>query len=319
MSVGLPFAQAREVVYRAPDECPDRDEVIARIDARAPTGGPARIDVTKTDRGFHGELVVGEGEKQVSRSVDAQTCGAVVEALSLVVALSHDDESGPIDPAPPPAKVTTDTSEPPPDADAGRPLPPPPRKTRWSIGHSFALGSGSIEAMNGLTFFVGALGAKPLFDFPIFEPSARVGLGFTFPTGVGNAPVVRTATGVYCPGCGPVMTLVKQHVDLCPFGAGQHGSTVSFAICGRTELGVLVADNAGTTADAKARFWAAMGPIGRVRVFLTSGGVVRPFFEGEAGAIAILRRDRFHFDGYDTIVANPWAAVIAMNVGVVLP
>src|SRR5690349_14434529 len=117
-------AAARDVVYRAPDECPDRDEVVAKIESRTPTGSPARIDVTKTSSGFHGDLVVGDGEKQVSRSVDAKTCGAVVEALSLVVALNHDQEAATAEPAPAASApvVASDKTEPAPDADAGRPL-----------------------------------------------------------------------------------------------------------------------------------------------------------------------------------------------------
>lgn len=305
-------AEARDVVYSAPEGCPSKDDVTARLEARAPSDRSTRIDVTKTKDGFHGALVVGD----TTRSVDARSCGGVVEALALVVSLQpQQEEEAPAVVAPEPPPIAS----PAPDVDRDRPLPPPPRTTRWSIGNTFTFaGVADGGSLQGLSFFVQAAGKEPLLGVPVFEPSARVSLGFTFPKNLtGQEPPVRDASGVYCPGCGPVMTLVKHDLDLCPLGVGHHGS-VSASICERTEVGVLVADNAGTSADAQARLWAAMGAVGRARVLLANG-VARPFFEIEGGALGILRRDRFHFDGYDTVTARPWAWVFGASAGVVLP
>lgn len=319
--VGCPaIAEARDVVYSAPEGCPSKSDVAARIEARAPSDRSTRIDVTKTKDGFHGDLVVGD----TTRSVDARTCGGVVEALALVVSLqapaqeeAQYEEGAVAEPeAPPPstAPPALDT-----DPDRDRPLAPAPRTTRWAIGNTMWLGGFADGAtVQGLAFFVQAAGKKPLLDVPVFEPSIRLRLGFTLPKSVASTTVTpRDQNGVYCPSCGPVMTLVVHDIDLCPLGVGHHGS-VSASICGRTEVGVLVADNAGTTADAQARFWAAMGPVGRFRVLLNNA-VARAFFEVEGGALGALRRDRFHFTGYDTVVPRAWAWMAGGSVGVVLP
>ena len=318
VALALPgAARARDLAYRAPDACPTEAQVAGRLRAHAPEGRAVSIEIAQLDDGFHGELVIGEGHGRVTRSLDARTCAAVVEAFTLVVALDHDDT--PPEPAPAVAPEATAAAPGPSGADRSAPLPPAPRTTRWSVGNTFTFrGVADGATLQGLAFFVDAAAAKPFFDVPVFEPSARIGLGFTFPTGVtGKEPLVRDANGVYCPGCGPVMTLVAHDIDLCPLGAGHHGS-VSFSVCERTELGVLVADNAGTTADARARLWASFGAVARGRVILNRG-VAPAFFELEGGALGALRRDRFHFDGYDTVVARPWAWVFGASAGVALP
>lgn len=313
-------ARARDLTYEAPEGCPTQEQVAARLDTQASEARPVSMAISLGTDGFHGELVVGDGPSRTTRSLDARTCSAVVEAFVLVVALDRE--------APLPEPATSPAPEPSPaspdrvvrvDADRGAPLPPPPRTTRWSVGNTFTFrGIARGVTLNGLSFFLAAAAADPLLGAPFLEPSARVALGFTFPTGpVEPPPLLRDVNAVYCPSCGPVMTLVAHDIDLCPIGAGHHGS-FSFSICQRTELGMLVADNAGSTADARARFWASFGGIARARVLLNRG-VARAFFEMETGALGALRRDRFHFEGYDTVVARPWAWVAGASAGVALP
>jgi hypothetical protein len=55
-------AAERALEYLAPAGCPSREEVSARIAARAPTGRDARIEVRPASRGFHGDLRLGDGD-----------------------------------------------------------------------------------------------------------------------------------------------------------------------------------------------------------------------------------------------------------------
>ncbi|MBS2018645.1 MAG: hypothetical protein JST00_37610 [Deltaproteobacteria bacterium] len=313
-------AYARDLTYQAPDGCPTQELVAARLDTQAPEARPVSMAISLGTDGFHGELVIGEGPSRTTRSIDARTCSAVVEAFVLVVALDREapppEAAAPPTPDPSPASLAPVT---PVDADRSAPLPPPARTTRWSLGNTFTFrGVARGVTLNGLSFFLDAAAAEPLLGAPFLEPSARVALGFTFPSGPApTGPLLRDVNGVYCPGCGPVMTLVAHDIDLCPIGAGHHGS-FTFSVCQRTELGVLVADNAGSAADARARFWASLGGVARARVLLNRG-VARAFFEMETGALGALRRDRFHFEGYDTVVARPWAWVVGASAGVALP
>ena len=82
-------ASARELDYRAPAGCPSQADVSTSLDARAPTGRDARIDIISEAAGYRGDLVVGAGDHRLARSVQARTCAAVVDALTLVVVLDH--------------------------------------------------------------------------------------------------------------------------------------------------------------------------------------------------------------------------------------
>ena len=151
------------------------------------------------------------------------------------------------------------------------------------------------------------------------QPSFRASLGATFPKTATGETTIRPTSGSsrLCVDCGPEVTLANAAVDLCPIGANLDG-TVSLAVCGRGEIGVLFMDIAGTDAKAERRLWMAAGPIARSRVMWGSGAT-RPAFEVTAGLVAPLRRDRFHFDDYPTEVAPPWIWTVGFGGGVVFP
>lgn len=86
-------AAGRELDYRAPAGCPSEVEVSTSLEARAPTGRDARIDVIPDSAGFRGDLVVGAGDHRLARSVQARTCAAVADALTLVVVLDRESDA----------------------------------------------------------------------------------------------------------------------------------------------------------------------------------------------------------------------------------
>jgi hypothetical protein len=323
-------ALAREVEYRAPAGCPDAGAVASRIETRAPRGGPARLSIQKTKNGFHGDLVVGNRETRVARSVDAQSCGAVVEALELVLALNSDSEEAPeareaADERPPAndgagrLQTVESGAVVPAIADQPANVDPLPRGRTFTLGSSVSYTSFS----EGRVLFGGALFADVALPTRIggvsfLQPSFRASLGGTLPNTRSGPVTFRPTDGPIhvCSGCGPVLTLAKSTFDVCPIGANLEG-TVSVTACGRGELGVLIADVSGSNASAESHLWMAAGPFVRSRFMWQRDATWHPSFEVTAGLLAPLRRDRLHFDDHPTEVAPPWIWTVGMAAGVV--
>lgn len=327
-------AEGREVDYRAPSECPPASDVTARIESRAPRGAPARLDIAKTKSGFHGDLVAGEGGSRVARSVDARSCGAVVEALALVLALASDAEAAtppePVEPAPPGqagARSDLDEGHATAALDAPAAQADVPATTASDSGARRLFGFGSNVAYSGFsnnhTLFGVALHGELALPARIggmafLQPSFRASIGGTLPHSSSNGFVDRTPNGVgdsVCADCGPEITILKTAIDACPVGVNLDG-TWSFTACARGEIGMLIADLSGSKADAERRAWMAAGPMIRSRVVWGSGDY-RPVFELTAGAVAPLRRDRFHYDDYPTVAAAPWVWSVGFGAGMV--
>lgn len=331
-------AGARDVEYRAPAECPRSADVTARIETRAPHGGPARLAIEKTKSGFHGDVVVGEGDGRLARSVDARSCSAVVEALELVLALNSDaagasgaggdiregagdtnDRASTVDAHPRADVVARDA---PISADVASATDARARRHILTIGStvsysSFSAGHGAL--VGGALYGDVALPTRT-FGLSFLQPSFRASLGGTFPHTTSSARYVagepRSNEGFsVCVGCGPVITTVKTAVDACPVGVNLDGA-FSVAACARGEVGALFADLGGSNANVQVRPWMAAGPVVRSRVMWGSGGI-RPAFEVTAGLLAPLRRDRFHYDNWPTDVAAPWLWTFGFGGGVV--
>jgi hypothetical protein len=325
-------AEARDVAYRAPAECPAAAEVEGRLEAAAPNGTAARVAIEKTRSGFHGEVSIGDG--RVVRRVDARSCGAVVEALELALALRSDDVSGELsttaapsanahdDATPAPAPVREPEPEPSPalaERDAPAVEPPSAERRVWTFGSSFSYSSFSERrSLTGGALFADLALPTRLGDVSILHPSLRVSLGGTFPdTRTGRRDASAEGGSTACADCGPRVTIVKGAIDVCPVGINLEGS-LSLSVCGRGELGVIFADVSGTSATAPGRPWVAAGPVVRPR-FTWGSGSIRPMFEVTAGLLAPLRRDRFHFDAYPTEAAAPWIWTIGFGGGIVFP
>src|SRR5262245_53428622 len=86
-----PAASARELEYTPARGCPSRADVIGKLESDAPDGRNARIDIQAANGGYRGKVTVGDANHQVVRAIEARTCGAVVQALALVVALDHEE------------------------------------------------------------------------------------------------------------------------------------------------------------------------------------------------------------------------------------
>ncbi|HSO35035.1 MAG TPA: hypothetical protein VLT33_21055, partial [Labilithrix sp.] len=95
--------------------------------------------------------------------------------------------------------------------------------------------------------------------------------------------------------------------------------SVSFMtdVCARTELGSLSAQESGDAQSARKRLWASAGGILRGRVAVGRGGV-RPYLEVDAGLLAPLVRDHFHFASGDPVTAPPLQWTLLLHAGLVI-
>jgi hypothetical protein len=298
-------ARARELVYSAPAGCPSRAEVAARIEARAPNGRDARIEVTAHGSGFHGDVVLGDGERRLARSVDAETCAAVVEALALVIALDREDDPPVVDPT----AATPATPLEPLNADAKPPPPQPPRSDTPPTRVVAGLDVAGTSFARGTAIFAVPLYAELDFVAP-WVHAIRGTLIYSFPTTTSNA-IVR-----------PEFRVIAAAFDYCPIAAiaGPRGNgTPAFLItaCAHGELGVLDAAGADDPKSVHRRVWTNAGAIVRSRAGLT-GNTPRPFLEVSGGLLVPLVRDHFHFAANDTITAPPLLWTLALGVGLVV-
>lgn len=291
-------ATARDLEYAAPAGCPSRAEVAARIDKAAPRGRRARITVVKDEILFRGEVVVGEGEDRLARTITAQTCDALVDELTLVVALdqgpredeAHPRESRAASPTPEP-----EPQRPPPDAPARAP------KSGWRPAE-IALGAGGVgstwhdKVMPGAAVF-GELALRR----GAWEPSARLALAYVFPTEVQSN--------------GVSLAMTTAGIDLCPLAFGGDMSRTS--VCGRVDVGIVDASADGIGSDNTR--WLAGAGLVEERLTFGEPGVPRPFVEIAGGVVAPLTRHRFFSadDAGNDVPVVQWT--LALAGGVVLP
>lgn len=286
-------AGARDLVYRAPAGCPSQADVAAGLEARAPAGRDARIDVSAAKGGFRGDVVLGEGERRLARSVEARTCAAVVEALALVVALDRDDDAHGDDegragapPAAPPADLEgPGAAAATPAPDAPPPVSPaPPASTTTQI--VAGIGASGTTFANGAVLF-----ATPVFvELDFVAPwvhALRASFVRSFPATTSDV-IVR-----------PELRVTAGALDYCPISAvtrrrGREAPTFLLTACAHSELGVLDAAGVGDPQSERSRVWANTGAIVRTRVG-TGGTGIRPYLELSGGLLAPLVREHFHF------------------------
>src|SRR5262249_16833931 len=104
---------------------PSREEAARLIEGRAPEGRRASINVRRHGTRFRGQVDLGDGEERITRSVEAASCLAVLDALVLVISLDVQRDPAqkgetaelPSKPAASPVSAPMETS----DATAARP------------------------------------------------------------------------------------------------------------------------------------------------------------------------------------------------------
>jgi hypothetical protein len=319
-------AFGRDVDYHAAEGCPTRAEVsawIAEQPGEPERGRAARIEILPTGGSFRGSVVVGEGALQQSRSVEARTCSAVVEALLLVVALDREEEQ------------ETQASTGPAQDRASQPTAPQPAATPIADAPASANRDAAIDVRKsthdergdlagvfGSTFAASAFArAELLFGTSLFaELDALNGVaGFSWlrPSVRGAFVRRRSTPWTESGGVEPDFIVTGGILDGCLASPWRSTSFTLFA-CSTTEIASLSASAAGVDTSAQSRWWLATGAVGRARFVFPVHGSVRPMIELSAGALAPLRRDRFHFEGHDAVAASPWLWTASIGGGIEL-
>lgn len=291
-------ASARELDYRAPAGCPSEADVARSLEARAPSGRDARIDVSAEGAGFRGELVVGAGEHRLARSVQARTCAAVVDALTLVVVLDRESDVSVEDvpAAAPDESTSTSTSEPAPVGERSE------RQRHAYVGLGLA----------GTSFANGAVASG-------LQLSVEVDFGVPFARGIRATLLPYEKVGS-SDDARPTFTRSGGALDYCPVAfLDSHGPRVAVMAdaCVRGEIASLHAIGPVKVGGERERLWTSAGAIGRARLSVGRAGV-RPYVEANAGLLAPLARDRFHFEGAEPVRAPPVQWLLAVQLGLVI-
>lgn len=270
------FAQTRsavksELVFKAPSSCPSRGELLRRISARLPT---ATFDAARPTTSF---LVTIENEALSSseqptfkaemesagpsgpqrRELRAPTCGELVDAVALMIALTLDAEN---------------TKEATPDPPRPSPLPeaPPPRYVPFlRLGLGTELGTLPHPAL-------GAALAIGLEHYERSQTSALVRPSFALEPSVFTSDLLAPtpSRGSY--------TRFGLRAEACPIRVAL-GSAFSLRPCAFVGLGAIRAE--GTAAPiptTEVILWSDLGAVVRARAevgavfFEIGGGVVVP-------------------------------------------
>jgi hypothetical protein len=123
--------------WTAPEECPSQAEIAGRTrqivgrDARLRRPVEAEIVVSRRDAEWRADIQL-DGN---ARTVQGESCGALAEAVALIVALAVERESAlPAPPAPPPAD----------GGPSPRPTPERSRASSFFVGASLSIGAGTL-------------------------------------------------------------------------------------------------------------------------------------------------------------------------------
>jgi hypothetical protein len=277
-------AEARELTYAAPPGCPTRDTVAARLDA---TGRPAVMTIDRIGDAYAGVVTLGDGATATSRSVRAQSCGAVVDALSLVVALDAEPPAAKSPPAPAhpdeaPVPAPAPASASPTPVDAADPLPAGASSSPAS--RRLDLYAGVLATGTGYPSYGSLIGASLFFDVGLtgpswWQPSARVLASRTLSQR--EALVSQSYS----------FQLTTGALEACPLGIGTKTGALRLSTCVRGELGAL--EVTPFEGEGATRAWAAAGGVLRGRlVFATIDGT-RLAIDAGGGLLNMLTHDRF--------------------------
>jgi hypothetical protein len=121
--------------WSAPEACPSSAAVSTAIDRSLGTNRStapvhARVLVSQEASTFHAEIDLGGPGALETRRIDAESCGALADAVALVLALAADSDAAPPREAPPPPRLASASTLP----------------QDWFVGASFLLDSAILPS-----------------------------------------------------------------------------------------------------------------------------------------------------------------------------
>jgi hypothetical protein len=262
--------EAIRIEYDGPAACSDANRFFEAVRARndrasRSEGGPGErrfeVHVTESRPGASGVLVVTEPDgSQSQRSVTADTCTDVMDALSIIAAMALEPESpnaaepvaNPVAPSPSPAKLT------------------------WWLGAGIGV---DVVTPGALTFPTASVIVEAAVDGASpWSASARVAL---------RRSLDATATSE---SGRAIFALTTARVEVCPLRV-RLTSALAFFPCALGDAGLITAEGKDVTnAATHERPWFTAGATARLAI-----GAKSPRFDLEAGAVVPLYRDTFRF------------------------
>lgn len=259
-------AWADELVYRAPPQCPSREEAIARLGARA----PAEVTIARRQpTGFTADAVFSDGKANVARHLEGETCEGVLDALALVLALGAPDVPPPVPTEPPTPNVTVSASS---ERRGATERPDERSAVELAIGLESGFRGLASELLLGGAIYA-EIAAPMLGNASWYRPSAQLAVGY-WGNGWYDTPrqsldfnaevVVLRSTSI---------SLVGGRLDLCPVGAAAVSKRyfeLTLASCGRVDVGSAERTSAGLWIDGGVleRVSMQFGRKGRYRGFV---------------------------------------------------
>lgn len=289
------------LTYAAADECPGarefEDELRART-SKVVVGDAGRhfvVQIQGTEAGFEGRLTIIELDgRENARELVGVNCVDVASGLALVAALAIDPEASTVPRAElPPAsapeepKLKTKPVEPKPVVTPPRrippertPEPPEPSSLSWGVG----LG------------FLAVRGPAPVVLLAA-GPELFVTKSFGWTTSALRLGIFAAETGVVGPSDEQsTFRWLVARPGVCPLGL--EGAILRAFGCVLADLGVVQAKGRDVDEPESAtRFWAAVGPAGRVG--LSAG---RFYVDLELALLLSLTRDDFVFQNPRIVV-----------------
>jgi len=313
--------EAIQVELHAPATCGDAPAFFGAIQARSPrvrpSGGDPRerrfaADITESALGFEGRLrVVDPAGQNSERTLSAETCPELIEALALIAALAIDPDSAvttgelPAAEAPASSAVASPAENPAPERR--EPAAPPP--------------SGAKHTPPPLTWLLGAsAGVDLVFPDSLFFPIGGLTLEADVNRKSGFSPSVRVALRTSLEATlesesgSASFALTTLRLEVCPLRAHLTDAVRLFP-CAVMDGGVLRAQgNDVQGAQTHVRPWWAAGLGGRLAIGRSS-----PRVDLEAGALVPLYRDEFRFTPDEFVYSATGPAFFAgVGIGFVL-
>jgi hypothetical protein len=294
------------VTLAAPEPCPTRDALLRGAQKRAswirfseaPEDLAVDVRITRGTRGFAAVVALRNGDAREERSLNAVTCGELVDASGLLIALfvkaDADARQSAVVPHDEPAAVVL-----PPIAEQPRAPLVPPREHPW-------------------TPFLGALAQTELLVLPDVASGGALFVGVERSSGV-LAPAVRLeaslTTSDLAAGPARVGSFLRAvaRADGCPLRLAVTPA-VSLRPCAWVGVGLVHAAGAAVPKSlSETDPWVEVGA--RLRARGESG---RLFLELEAGAVAPLTRPIFLIENPRAVVYTtpPVGALVAIGGGV---
>jgi hypothetical protein len=284
-------ADAPAFSYSAPATCPTQSafalQLASRLEAAPtpPSGTLLRVSIESVGPTFRGRVVARDPDGvESSRVLESDSCADMVDALSLLAAISVGLPAAGPTAAAPPSRLPGPVS---PDADSG------PRRSaaaRWRVtvgGDVMATSLGGPGVQLGPEAFV-----------QVGHDSSRSGFAPVL-----RITAIRTASESVHPltGGDAIFTLEALGLETCP-ARWQIASSTSVVPCAALQAGSLQGKGQSVPDSQTAtRLWASAGIALRLEIELARWLVA----EVQGGAAAALVRHDFYFAPSDTLYSVP--------------